>query len=282
MFAHAPYYFSTVRKMVIYFGTIFNDCYITRTDEEGAVTQLMRVPLTYSPKDKLLVRVDADPEIQRQWAITLPRMGFEMTGLRYDEDRKLNTSGMNVVKDNSDANKLKRQYNPVPYDFDFNLYIMVKNAEDGTKIVEQILPFFTPEWTATVNLIPEMNVAMDIPVVLRSVDIKDEYEGNFETRRAIVWTLSFTVKGWLYGPVVSKPIIKISKMQFYVPQTPGANVETVSVGTSDVMGEIITTPGLLANGSPTTNSTLSIDTSLIEIDDDFGFCVDVSGIILNE
>lgn len=280
MFGHSPFYFSTIRKMVIYFGTIFNDTYITRTDAQGDVTQLMRVPLTYSPKDKLLLRVDADPEIQRQWAITLPRMGFEMTGLRYDEDRKMNTSGRNVTKDSSDADKLKTQYNPVPYDFDFNLYIMVKNAEDGTKIIEQILPFFTPEWTATVNLIPEMNVTKDIPVVMRSIDIKDEYDGNFENRRAIVYTLSFTVKGYLYGPVVSKPIIKLSKMQFYVPQGNSTIVDTV--GTTNVLGEITVTPGLLANGAPTTNSALSINTSLIEVDDDFGFCIDNTGIILNE
>lgn len=280
MFGHSPFYFSTIRKMVIYFGTCFNDTYITRTDTEGSVTQLMRVPLTYSPKDKLLLRADADPELQRQWAITLPRMAFEMTGLRYDEDRKMNTQGRNVTKDSSDADKLKTQYNPVPYDFDFNLYIMVKNAEDGTKITEQILPWFTPEWTATVHLIPEMNVSKDIPIVLRNVEIKDEYDGNFENRRAIIWTLSFTVKGYIYGPIVSKPIIKFSKMQFFVPQANSTVADTV--GTTNVIGDIIVTPGLLANGSPTTNSALSVNTSLIEVDDDYGFCIDNSGIILNE
>lgn len=269
--------------MVIYFGNIFNDIHITRTDANGDISHLMKVPLTYAPKNKMLLRVDADPTLDRQTAIQLPRMSFEMTSMKYDGDRKLNTVGKNAVKDDTNANKLKRQFNPVPYNFDFNLYIYVKNAEDGTKIVEQILPFFTPEWTATVNLIPEMNVAMDLPIIMNNISMEDKYDGAFSERRVLVWTLNFTIKGWLYGPIVSKPIIKISKMQFFVP--PGnrtSNVASTEVGNTDVIGRITVTPGLLANGSPTTNSTLSVNTSIIEIDDDFGFCVDSTGILLNE
>lgn len=282
MFGHSPFYFSTIRKMVIYFGNIFNDLSITRTNTDGTVVQLMKVPLTYAPKDKLLARVNADPEIQRLAAIVLPRMTFEMTSMRYDPDRKLNTIGKNVVKDDSDANKLKRQYNPVPYNFDFNLYIMVKNAEDGTKIIEQILPFFTPEWTATVNLIPEMNIAMDIPIVMNTIQVQDTYDGAYTERRALIWTLTFTVKGYLYGPILSKPIIKISKQQFFVPHGPYNMDVADGVGETDMIGRITVQPGLLANGSPTSNSSLSVNTNVIEIDDDFGFCVDSTGILLNE
>jgi hypothetical protein len=282
MFGHGTFYFSTIRKMVVYFGTVFNDVRITRTDGEGNPVALIKVPLTYAPKDKMLARVDSDPNIQRQAAIVLPRMSFEMTGLAYDGGRKLNTFAAQVVKDDSNASKLKRQYNPVPYNFDFNLYIYVKNAEDGTKIIEQILPFFTPDWTATVNLIPEMNIAMDIPIILDSIGVEDSYDGQFQERRAIIWTLSFTVKGWIYGPIVSKPIIKVANTQFFVP-TGGSSANTVqAVGNTDVIGRITVTPGLLANGSPTTNASATIPWQQIEVDDDFGFIVQSEGILLNE
>lgn len=282
MFGHGTFYFSTIRKYVIYFGTVFNDVRITRTNAEGETVAILKVPLSYAPKDKMLARVDADPEITRQTAIYLPRMSFEMIGLAYDGARKLNTISRQVVKDNSDANKLKAQYNPVPYNFDFNLYVYVKNAEDGTKIVEQILPFFTPDWTATVNLIPEMNTSMDIPIVLNNISMEDTYEGNFEERRAVIWTLNFTIKGWLYGPITSKPIIKISNTQFFVP-TGGSQANiSAAVSNTDVIGRITVKPGLDANGNPTSNPNNSIDYNLIEVDDDFGYIVTSEGIVLNE
>lgn len=282
MFGHGVFYFSTIRKMVIYFGTIFNDLKITRTNAEGDVVATLKVPLSYAPKDKMLARVDADPEIQKQTAIYLPRMSFEMTGLAYDGARKLNTVSRQVVKDNSNANKLKAQYNPVPYNFDFNLYVYVKNAEDGTKIIEQILPFFTPDWTATVNLIPEMNVAMDIPIILNSLSMEDTYDGSFEERRAIIWTLNFVVKGWIYGPVVSKPIIKIANTQFFVPSGGSQANVAASVGETDVIGRVTVKPGLDANGNPTSDANVSISYSSIEVDDDFGYVITSEGIILNE
>jgi hypothetical protein len=282
MFGHGVFYFSTIRKMVIYFGGIFNDLRITRTDTAGDVVAAIKVPLSYAPKDKMLARVDADPEITRQTAIFLPRMSFEMTGLSYDGTRKLNTVSRQVVKDSSNANKLKAQYNPVPYNFEFNLYVYVKNAEDGTKIIEQIVPFFTPDWTATVNLIPEMNVAMDIPIILNSISMEDTYEGEMQERRAIIWTLNFTVKGYIYGPITSKPIIKISNTQFFVP-TGGsqANIST-AVSNTDVIGRITVKPGLDANGNPTSDANVSINYSQIEVDDDFGYIITSEGIILNE
>jgi len=282
MFGHGVFYFSTIRKMVIYFGTIFNDLKITRTNAENDVVATLKVPLSYAPKDKMLARVDADPEITRQTAIYLPRMSFEMTGLAYDGTRKLNTVSRQVVKDNSNANKLKAQYNPVPYNFDFNLYVYVENAEDGTKIIEQILPFFTPDWTATVNLIPEMNIAMDIPIILNSLSMEDTYDGSFEERRAIIWTLNFTVKGWIYGPIVSKPIIKIANTQFFVPSGGSQANVAASVGETDVIGRVAVKPGLDANGNPTSNPNTTINYSLIEVDDDFGYVITTEGIIMNE
>lgn len=274
MFGWGPFYFSTIRKMVIVMGNMINDLQITRTDNEGNTLALIKVPLSYAPKNKMLARIDADPALNRQTAILLPRMSFELGRISYDGTRKLNTISRHVKKDDTDANKLKAQYNPVPYNFDFNVYVYVKNQEDGTKIIEQILPFFTPDWTVTVNLIPEMNVAMDIPITLMDIQgPEDRYEGPMPERRTIIWTLSFQMKGYFFGPITSKPIIKVSKTQFYVP--PGQISD--SVGTSDILGRITVTPGLDANGNPTTIANNSIPWSQIEVDDDYGFIIDSEG-----
>lgn len=279
MFGHT-YYFSTLRKYVIYFGTLFNDIHITRTNSTGQTTHLLKVPLSYAPKEKMLVRLENDPAINRETAVLLPRMSFEMTSLAYDSSRKLNTLGKIAVKD-TNANKLKYQYNPVPYNLEFSLYVYVKNAEDGTKIIEQILPFFTPEWTSSLALIPEMDVTMDIPVVLNSISIEDTYEGDFKTRRALVWTISFTMKGYIYGPIKKNSIIKFANTSFYIP---GGNITDLrdAVGNTSPIDRVTVAPGLDANGNPTSNASISIDRSLIEADDDFGFVTDIAGIILNE
>lgn len=279
MFGHT-YYFSTLRKYVIYFGTLFNDIHITRTNSSGQTTHLLKVPLAYAPKEKMLARLENDPSINRETAVLLPRMSFEMTSLNYDSSRKLNTLGKIAVKDTS-ANKLKYQYNPVPYNIDFSLYIYVKNAEDGTKIIEQILPFFTPEWTSSLALIPEMSVTMDIPVVLNGISSEDTYEGDFQTRRALIWTLTFTMKGYIYGPIKKSSIIKFANTSFYIPDSTIVDLRD-AVGNSSPIDRVTVAPGLDANGNPTSNASNSIDRSLIEADDDFGYITDIAGIILNE
>jgi hypothetical protein len=147
----------------------------------------------------MLARISADPSLSSSVALTVPRMGFELTSMTYDGARKINTLGRNVK---AGTTGLKKQYNPVPYNYDFSLYIFVKNAEDGTQILEQVLPFFTPEFTITMDLVSGMDVKMDIPLVLSSVSSEDTYEGDFATRRSIIWTLSFSMKGFLYPNVV--------------------------------------------------------------------------------
>lgn len=277
MFGHT-FYFSTIRKYVTLFGTLFNDIHITRTDANNTTVALFKVPLSYAPKEKVLARVDADPNIDRPTAITLPRMSFEMIDMTYDTSRKLGTTGRRVVKDTQSASRLKYQYNPVPYNISFRLYIFVKNAEDGSKIIEQILPFFTPDWTTTVQLIPEMDIRMDIPVVLESVNIEDTYEGNFDQRRALIWTLDFTLKGYLYGPIKKSGIIKFANTNFYVPQVPDGELPT-AVNVTDVSERVTVRPGLTANGTPTSNVAESVALSVIEADDDFGYCVSIDTII---
>ena len=149
---------------------------------------------------KMVVRISQDPSLNPSVALTVPRMGFELTSMTYDGARKLNTMGRNVKAGTTSG--LKKQYNPVPYNWDFSLYVFVKNAEDGTQILEQILPFFTPEFTVTMTLVSGMSEKRDIPLVLNSVSSEDTYEGDFATRRSIIWTLSFVMKGFLY-PAVS-------------------------------------------------------------------------------
>ena len=265
MFGHV-FYHSVIRKYVAVFGTLFNEVYVNRYDSGSDMYETIKVPITYGPKEKVLARVTQDPNLDRMPAITLPRMSFEMTSLNYATSRKLNTLGRRVKKDVDSPNDLKYQYNPVPYDLSFTLNIITKHADEGANIVEQILPFFTPEWTTTVEIIPEMNHVVDIPVVLDRVVCNDEYEGDFLNRRAVIWTLDFTMKAYMFGPVRKQGVIKFANTNIYNSTTP-ANTN---------MSSIDVRPGLLANGSPTSNSAASVSIDLIESDDNYGYIVTVT------
>lgn len=266
-----PFYFGLIRKYVILVGTLFNNIHITRTDSSGNETALIKVPITYAAKDKMLARVLADPEIQRETAVTpLPMISFEIGKMYYDRDRKLNTIGRITSRDSTNANKFQYQYNPVPYNINFSVYIYAKHTEDGTKIIEQILPYFTPDWTSTVNLIPEMDVTMDIPIILTNIDYSDNYDGDYKNRRAIVWRLDLTLKGYLYGPVKKSNIIKFVKTNFRIPDVPDGELSS-AVGVTEVSEMLTTQPGLTSNGQPTSNVSLTVPYSEIDIDDDFGY-----------
>jgi len=267
------FYFQTIRKYVSLFGTLFNEITISKENSTtGRLEQLIRVPITYAPKDKMLARVQMDPSIDRQsGTVPLPYMSFEMTNVSYDPNRKLRTTGRISAKDIDYPSKLKYQYNPVAYNFGFRLYVYVKNAEDGTKIIEQILPYFTPDFTASVNLIPEMDVNMEIPIIMNSIDQEDTYEGDFKERRAIIWTLDFTLKGYIYGPVKKGAIIKYANTAFYVPSGL-ADIEDAP-GETPYHHYTVITPGLTANGLPTSNASASISPLSIEVDDDFGYVI---------
>lgn len=230
--------------------------------------------MTYGPKDKMLARVIQDPTLSRQSATPpLPMISFEMGQIKYDGSRKLNTVGKSVVK-SDDTNKVKYQYNPVPYNFDFKVYIYAKNAEDGTKIIEQILPYFTPDWTSTVKLIPEMNIIMDIPVVLNGVSYEDKYDGDFKERRAIIWTLDLMLKGYIYGPVRKSGIIKFINTTFYIPSVADGHLAD-AVGVTDPSERVTIQPGLTVDGKPTNDINLTIPYNEIEASDDYGFVTQI-------
>jgi len=268
------FYFSSIKKYVVLFGTLFNDIYIIRTNSTtGDETAILRVPLTYGPRDKMIARVEADPDISRPTAITLPTMTFELKRLSYDGNRKLPTINTRVTANSTTADSVNYQYNPVAYNFDFELTILVKNAEDGSKIIEQILPFFTPDWTSTVKLIPEMNVIVDIPVILNNVTLNDVYDGDFKQRRTLTWTLDFTMKGYIYGPVKQHKTIKFANTNFYI-----ANTVNIADAVGNVVSQVFiqTQPGLTANGEPTSNAANSVDPHTILATDDFGYVISVT------
>jgi hypothetical protein len=199
-------------------------------------------------------------------------MGFEMTTLAYDGQRRLAGTSRNV-KVVDDKNKLDFTYMPVPYDLNFNLYAYVRNADDGAQIMEQIVPYFGPEWVNQVRLIPEMSLVQDVPTILNTVSIEDTYEGDFDTRRALIYTFDFTVKGYFYGPVRRQGIIKRSQIDFGIVTGNTTNKITIDdIPRTGRSSRIVVQPGLLANGSPTTNSAASIPYTQIEATDDYGFC----------
>ena len=204
------FYNQGLRKLTIAFGQIFNNIIIQNTSSTGAVTKRIRVPLAYAPKEKFLARLEQQANLQedREVAITLPRLGFEITGLAYDASRKINKMQKTVrVKANEDGKKLNFNYAPVPYNINFSLYSFTATAENGLQIIEQILPFFQPEYTVTMNVIPELQIKRDIPIILNTVTYEDTYSGDFTRRRAVIYTLNFTAKTYLYGPMSNSSVI---------------------------------------------------------------------------
>ena len=205
------FYNEGLRKLTIAFGQLFNNIVIQNTSSTGAVTKRIRVPLAYAPKEKFIVRLEQQANLQsdREVAITLPRLGFEITGLSYDASRKINKmQKLRRVKTSEEGKKLNYNYAPVPYNINFSLYSFTATAENGLQIIEQILPFFQPEYTVTMNVVPELEIKRDIPIILNNVSYEDTYNGEFTQRRAVIYTLAFTAKTYLYGPMTNQGVIK--------------------------------------------------------------------------
>lgn len=221
------FYHESTRRYVAVFGTLFNDIIIEKK-YNGTSLQKMKVPINYAPKEKVLVRLDQDTNLNAKSAITLPRMSFEITGMTYSAERKL-TSLTKQIKGSPLADGgVKTMYTPSPYDIEFQLNIMTKYNEDGMKIIEQILPFFKPDCTVSVQMVDDMGY-VDIPVVLNSVSQEDTYEGDFQTRRALIWTLNFTMKAYFFAPMQSKKQIKFVDVDLYPSMTQGDGGEQIEV-----------------------------------------------------
>ena len=224
------FYHESLRKVVVAFGTIFNNITIHRTDSSGNVVQSIKVPLAYSPKEKFLTRLEQQADLDnRSVAVTLPRMGFEISGISYDSSRKLQKVGKfrSVRSDRGDV--MDYQYNPVPYNISLNLYSFTATAESGLQIIEQILPYFQPDYTVTINTIPSMGIKRDVPIILNSVSYEDTYDGSYTQRRAVNYTLSFTAKTYLYGPIYSQRVIKETQADLYSDTPVSSREERVVV-----------------------------------------------------
>jgi len=269
MFGHS-YYHGAIRKYIIMFGNMFNDIKISRFDRNGNRVQIIKVPIAYGPREKYLARLTEDPNLNRPVAIQLPRLSFEITSMNYSPTRTLNKLQRNTAIGSTD-DILASQFAPVPYDINVSLYGMFANNEDAVQVVEQILPFFRPEWTNSVKLVPSMGQYYDIPTVLSDMSIEDTYDADYQTRRSIIYTFNFIIKGYIFGPVSNRGVIKRSITNLTIPSS---NLVSVTTSTEGPQVKITLTPGLLANGAPTSNSSASIPISQISSNSDYGYAFD--------
>lgn len=272
MLINRQFYNEHTRNYTILFGALFNNIRIKRTDENGAVIQNMRVPLAYGPRQKYLAIVEQYLKSQNEEGagkqpvgIVLPRMAFEITSMEYDPTRKLpKIAKFRSATENTAIRSF--QYAPVPYNINFSLYIMTKNAEDGPKIYEQILPFFGPEFTVTANMIPEMGLLRDVPIIMHNMTATDDYATNYVDRRALIWTLNFTMKADFFGPVYQAKPIKNINVNLYIDQV----VQNAIDGVNRV-ANINIRPGLTEDGEPTTDINETIPYADINSDDPWDF-----------
>ena len=247
------FYNQIVRKNIIAFGTLFNNITMKSTDpDSGEVLEVQKVPLAYGPKQKFLVRLtDAT---QRKVSITLPRIYFEMIGIEYDSSRK--TSPIQKYKTIIDGNaeEVRVQYVPVPYNINFELGIIAKSQDDALQIVEQILPYFQPSFSITLNFLPDMNEKRDVAIVLNGINGEDEWDDSFLERRYIAYTLSFTMKSYLYGPYSTSDIIRkaiihetigdaaVNRRTVTRTYTPKAKTDINADGNIDAADDLLVTP----------------------------------------
>ena len=260
------FYNETTRKYVALFGTYFNQLQVQRVDNGGVTQQTMIVPISYAPYQKILSRLDQNPDYKAKAAVTLPRMSFEMTNMSYDAERKISpiTKIRKTVVDDALGGR-KFVYAGVPYNLDFQLFIMTKYQEDAVKLLEQVIPFFNPDYTRTVRLMTGLE-PIDIPLILNGVSMDEVYEGSFDERRAIVYTLNFTMKAWYFGPEKSSEVIKFIYIRYATDST--TNTEPEEFYTLQ--------PGMDANNAATTDQDLSVDYSLIDYDDDWDYAPQIA------
>lgn len=250
-------YSELFRKYVIIFGTLFNDISIKRYNADDSELQEFKVPLAYGPAEKHMAIINNDPDKDKEVSKKVPRMGFEITGMSYDPARKLNT--LNKIRSSNSSTYV---YEGVPYNLEFQLNILSKTSEDAFKIIETILPYFTPDLVITTDLLDSYNMNKDIPVILNSVTPADEYESDFTSRRILKWSLDFTMKAYFVAPASNTSLIKI------------ANVSTYdSLDSVKFMERILVWPGVDANGEPTTDVNNAISYANTEPTDNFAYIV---------
>ena len=249
MLGNPQFYHRTIRKMVVIFGTLFNDIEIVRYTQAGVPKEKWKVPLSFSPKERFLTAITSDPNLIKSINTIVPRMSFNLDSLEYDVNRKQVSTIRNFAK--SDVNNsVSTQFLPVPYNFQFSLSIYVRNTEDGTQILEQILPFFTPDFNVTVDFIPEMDQKYNVPIILDSVASTVEYEGGMSegSTRLILWDLTFTAKGYIWPPVKSSKYIKTANTNSFIDLTT-KDIQKVYVDYANGLGTFAQGETLRANNT---------------------------------
>ena len=254
------FYHEIIRKTVISFGTVFNDIHVRHQDNTGKDLVDTKVPIAYGPRQKFLARIQQQPDLNKAIAISLPRMSFEMTSVTYDPSRK---SGITQTFKAKDGKKFKKVFMPVPYNLGFQLNILTKLQDDSLQILEQILPFFQPGYTLTVDLVNSIGEKRDIPLILNGISYSDDYEGNFDTRRALIYTLDFTAKSYMFGPIADTTDGLIRKVQ--VDYYSDTNTRTAN---REMRYRVESTAKKDYNDDQVIDAA---DNMLIEPGDDFGF-----------
>lgn len=222
MFGNNPYYFRTIRNCVVAFGSLFDNMVMVKYIDGVTEQSRIVVPLIYDGKEDYITRLIDNPRLAKPVEITLPRASFEIKTYRYAPERKLNTyNNITIPSINGSA---EQQYQAVPWDLGFELCLYVRNVEDGTQLIEQILPTFVPSYTLTINYVPELGIARNTPLTLNSVDCQNDYEGGApDKERTIIWTLGFTMQAQLFGPITSGKVITQVTSNFYINTTLGTN-----------------------------------------------------------
>ena len=265
------WYFGLIRKYVTIFGTLFNDILINRVDSSDNTTKTIKVPIAYGPKERYLTRQSQNDDLLRPVSLVYPRMAFEITDIRYDSDRKLSTIGKSTTGSSNKGN-LHTQNNPVPYNISFRLSIIARNSDDALRIVEQIIPYFTPNLNVSANLISEMNYGnITLPLTLNDVGQEELYEGDFTSKEYIIWTLDFTLKAFLYGPTNDSKVIKEIFINFKIPD---GDITTSAIATTETEEHIYIRPGLTAGNTATSNAAASVAVANINSTDAYGFIVE--------
>jgi len=256
------FYHEIIRKTVIAFGTLFNDIHVRHDDGNGNIISEIKVPIAYGPRQKFLARIQQQPELNKATQITLPRMSFEITNISYDSTRKAGITQTFKAKDVNN-NQMKRVFMPVPYNLGFDLNVLVKLQDDGLQILEQILPFFQPGFNMSIDLVKSIGEKRDIPMILNSISQQDDYEGDFSTRRALIYTLSFTAKTFMFGHIAETPEGLIRKVQ--VDYYSDTNTRTAK---REQRYTVVPKPTKDYNEDNVIDTN---DTPFIEPGDDFGF-----------
>ena len=271
------FYHKTIFKSVATFGTLFNDITVKRKTSNGNTVKELKVPLSYGPRSKFLAKIEDDGNANKNTAITLPRLSFEMSGFSYDSQRKLNSLG--VRYNTTETGSEKSMYNPVPYNIGFSLNVYVEHFDEGLQIIEQIVPFFSPYLNIPSKLVyDDMGIVDDVPVLLNDVSLEESYEGQFEDKRVIMWNLSFTLKTNIFKPVKESELIR--QVETNVISTPTESSgevtpqEVQKAKESGSKSKSVTKPGLTDQGQPTTKESESVPKEQIEVDDGFGFIED--------